>query len=228
MSTPQSPESSVLSESSHVQTGPRFIEAVKTIIVQAFQNVFDEKYPDPQFQNMYVSMEYPALETQYPGLWIKFSFSKLQIVGISSFFFNENNQEYKQWYFEGSTTVQVFAMTSLARDRMSDALIYMFAFGDISNTENRFQNDLYSNQYISMSINSDQLVPGGQTEMIGAPWQEDAIVYNDSYTFQIVGQFASDPQGNFINLDSIQVNPSIDTSKIVGYDMGDGQERKWY
>lgn len=221
MITPQSPDRSVGSEYASVLTGPRFIEAVKTTIIQALQQTYDQNFPETQFQNMYVSMEYPMLETQYPGIWVRFSFSKLQIVGIASYFMNNTNHEYKMWYFEGTTTLQVFAMTSLQRDRMSDSLIYMFAFGDLDVPEARFLNSIYQNPYINISLNTDQLNPGGQSENIGTPWQEDQIVYNDSYSFDMVGQFASDATtGDPVELSKIEIDPTVDVSVIHGYNAG--------
>lgn len=218
MTTPQSPDSSTGTESASVLTGPRFIEAIKTVIIQALQGTYDSQFPETVFQNMYISMEYPLLETHYPGIWVRFSFNKLQTVGIASYFLNSENRQYKQWYFEGTTTLQVFAMTSLQRDRMSDSLIYMFAFGDLDSPEARFLKSIYDNSYISVSLNTDELNPGGQSENIGAPWQEDQIIYNDSYAFQMVGQFASDVQtGQLVELSAIDIDPTLDTSVIRGY-----------
>lgn len=221
MTSPSSPDFFVGSESSSVLPGPRFIEAIKTVIIQSLKQTFDQSFPETAFQNMYISMEYPLVQTQYPGVWVRFSFKKLQIVGVASYFIDSQNRQYKQWFFEGVTTLQVFAMTSLERDRMSDALIYMFSFGDLDDPESRFLKNIYANPYISVSLNTDELNPGGQSENIGAPWQEDQIVYNDSYSFQMVGQFASDVQtAQLVTLDQIEVVPTLDIETIRGYQQG--------
>lgn len=217
MSSPTGAESGASVDSGKidiVSSSPRFIESVKRVIVSALKTTFDINYPDPQFRNMYVSMEYPLLERHYPGLWVKFSFNKLQSAGIGSFFVDKSNNKYKMWYFEGRATLQVFAMTSLERDKISDSLIYMFAFGDLNASNQRFKQAINQNSYVYMTINSDELIPGGQEENIGAPWQPDAIVYNDSYSFNLVGQFASDINtGSLVVLDKITfssyVNPSV-------------------
>lgn len=191
-----------------VYSPPRFIEAVKTVIISGLRTTFDSNYPDSQFRNIHISMEYPLLENQYPGIWVKFSFSKIQSTGVGSFFVDSNNNKYKRFYFEGRAMLQVFAMTSLERDKISDSLIYMFAFGDLNPNNNRFKNSITTNNYINMTINSDELMPGGQQENIGAPWQEDAVVYNDSYSFDLIGQFASDINtGALATLDSITFTP---------------------
>lgn len=197
-------------------TQGRFIEAVKTTIITALQDTFDNDYPDVQFQNLNVSMEYPATETSYPGIWVKFSFSRLQIVGIGAVFVNSQNQQYKQWSFEGQATLQVFAMTSLERDRISDSLIYMFAFGELNPATSSFRAGISNNTFISMALNSDQLIPGGQEEAVGAPWQPDAIVYNDSYSFNLMGQFASDIQtGQLIAARDFQISPYMQGSPTI-------------
>lgn len=210
MTNPIGSESSSLIDSGTidiVSSTPRFIESVKTTIITALRTTFDSNFPDPQFRDLYISMEYPILENHYPGLWVKFSFTNVQAAGIGSYFVDNSNSMFKRFIFEGRTTIQVFAMTSLERDKISDTLIYMFAFGDLNPNNSRFKKTISSSNYINMSINSDELIPGGQEENIGAPWQPDAIVYNDSYSFSIVGQFASDINtGSLITLDSININ----------------------
>ena len=193
---------------------PRFIESIKTTIINSLRTTFDGNYPDPQFRNMYISLEYPLLQNHYPGLWVKFSFTKIQSVGVGSSFVNvPTNSKYKMWFFEGRTIIQVFAMTSLERDKMADSLIYMFSFGDLNTNNNRFKSSIANSNYIYMSLNTDELIPGGQEENIGAPWQPDAVVYNDSYSFGIIGQFASDVNsGSLISLDSIMVTPYMNPS----------------
>jgi hypothetical protein len=191
-------------------TSLRFLEGVKTTVVGALRTTFDNNYPDKELQNLNVSMEYPDEETQYPGIWVRFSFTTLQTVGVASRFYNSSNQEYKLWYFEGRCTLQLFAMTSLQRDRIADALIYMFAFGELTPFAKRFGDYFHDNDMIYMTPNTDTFVPGGQEETVGAPWQPDAIVYGDSYSFNIVGQFASDfATGELVVLREIDINPQI-------------------
>ena len=47
---------------------------------------------------------------------------------------------------------------------------------------------LAANPYVCISINHDQIVPGGQAMTTGVPWDEEIPGYEDSYSFDILGQ----------------------------------------
>ena len=47
---------------------------------------------------------------------------------------------------------------------------------------------LADNPYVSLTINHDQIIPGGQAMTTGVPWDEEIPGYEDSYGFDILGQ----------------------------------------
>jgi hypothetical protein len=194
---------------------PRFIEAVKKVMVRALRETFNDNYPDEELRNINVSIDYPSRETEYPGIWVRFSPTTLQIIGVGSRQYNSSHQEYREWYFEGRATWQTFSMTSLQRDRISDALIYLYAFGELTPFTKKFGDYINNNDMIYISLNTDALIPGGQEENVGAPWQPDAIVYGDSYSFNVVGQFQSDfASEELLVLEKVELAPSLPQNLI--------------
>jgi hypothetical protein len=70
---------------------------------------------------------------------------------------------------------------------------------------------LNSNDYVSLSTNQDMLSPSGQQiEMGTAPWDPLAVVYEDAYSFDIIGQFASRFEtGELVKLSEIRIVPEL-------------------
>ena len=160
-----------------------------------------------------IDMEYPMELVNYPGIWVQFSISKLNRVGISHEVMtktieNEGTPEewinwepVQEWGFEGRVSLTVVAMTSLERDRISDTLLTVLAFArppslvltDPKRDTKQFKSlitELAKNPYIFMAINTDEIVAGGQS-MAQAPFDpENFLTYEDTYSFDVMGQFA--------------------------------------
>jgi hypothetical protein len=102
--------------------------------------------------------------------------------------------------FEGNVTLTIVALSSLHRDRISDRLITLLAFSrspepvltdpqrDIKQYKTLMKS-LGENPYVSLTMNSDQLIPGGQSTTVGVPWHPDKLAYEDTYSFTMLGQF---------------------------------------
>lgn len=158
-----------------------------------------------------VDMEYPMIEEKYPGIWVQFSFTKMQNSGVAWELLNrtvENEGTPEEWVnwepvreftFEGRVTLSIVALTSLERDRIADAIVTMLLFSRVpEHVITRADRDtkqfrqlignLAENPYISMSINTDVLNPGGQAVTTGVPWDSEILGYEDSYSFDLLGQ----------------------------------------
>jgi DNA gyrase inhibitor GyrI len=74
-----------------------------------------------------------------------------------------------------------------------------------------FYATIASSDLINMTLQSDILNSGGQTETIGTPWDDDKIAYEDRYSFEVVGQVRSriQPGVVFTNLSEIQVGSTL-------------------
>ena len=160
-----------------------------------------------------VDMEYPMVPEKYPGIWVQFSFSEIQNSGVGMELLNkrvlaeatETEPEDVVWEpirevnFKGRATLTVVALTSLERDRIADGVITMLAFSRVPETvitkasedTKQFRQligALAANPYISMTLNHDVILPGGQAMTTGVPWQADLPSYEDTYSFDLEGQ----------------------------------------
>jgi hypothetical protein len=158
-----------------------------------------------------VDMEYPMKQTSYPGVWVQFSFTRFIQAGLGHQPFLKtienagtptervNWEPIREFIFEGRITLSIVALTSLERDRIADALTVMLMFSrppelaitDSSRDTKQFRqliDALVTNPYVSITANTDIVVPGGQSMTTGVPWDEELPGYEDSYSFDIQGQ----------------------------------------
>lgn len=183
------------------------ITPTKKLVIQALRATFTSMYPDTKLASMNIDLEYPYLVDHYPGIWVRFSPSKIQASGLSLTQTSVNNDEiFSVWYFEGTVSFTIIALTSLERDLISDGVIEAYAFAAQMPSASPFYATIQSSDLINMTLQSDILSPGGQSETIGTPWDDDKIAYEDRYSFQVVGQVRSRVQPGvvFTNLSEIQ------------------------
>ena len=158
-----------------------------------------------------VDMEYPMIEEKYPGIWLSSASPRWQNSGVGWELLSKTiedegtDEEWVNWEpvreftFEGKVTLSIVALTSLERDRIADAIVTMLLFSRVpEHVITRADRDtkqfrqligaLSANPYISMSINTDILNPGGQAVTTGVPWDSEILGYEDSYSFDLLGQ----------------------------------------
>jgi len=172
------------------------IEAVKRGVIRALKRTFDTGYPNSALAGVHVDMEYPATKEEYPGIWVQFSLSTLVRAGIGMEVQGDDGKLYYHWRFTGTIRVTVIALTSLERDRMSDGIINLFAFGRYVSTMTAFSETLKANDTVAIELDQDGLTPGGQSVNVGVPWDPDQIAYEDSYGINCLGEFfmSTDPR----------------------------------
>ena len=159
-----------------------------------------------------IDMEYPIEKASYPGIWVQFSFNEIVQAGIGHEplvrTITEGTEEdplamrwdtIREIQFKGRVTLTILALSSLERDRISDSVITMLAFSRpperavTKPTEDTKQlrqliASLAANPYVNITINHDQIIPGGQSMTTGVPWDEEIPGYEDTYSFDILGQ----------------------------------------
>lgn len=160
-----------------------------------------------------IDMEYPIQKESYPGVWVQFSFNEIVQAGIGheplirtvvSPATNTvpevvNWEPIREVQFKGRVTLTIVALTSLERDRIADAVITMLAFSrppesvitKANEDTKQFRQligSLAANPYVCITINHDQIMPGGQAMTTGVPWDEEIPGYEDTYSFDIIGQ----------------------------------------
>lgn len=185
------------------------IESVKTAVVLALNDaLLGSTIPDTTSRVRSVDLEYPLTAERYPGVWVQFSLTKLVRAGIAQEQLLKNSEDpdwtnwepIREWTFEGRVTLTVVALSSLERDRVSDSLISLLAFSrspagvvtDLTRDTQQYRallTSLAENPYVSIAINSDFLRPDGQSTSVGTPWAPNVLVYEDAYSFDVLGQF---------------------------------------
>ena len=186
------------------------ITPAKKVVIQALRNTFTAMYPNDKLSRLNIDIEYPYKEEQYPGIWVRFSPSKIQSSGL-----NPNTHTpteiYSIWHFEGTFSMTIIALSSKERDLISDGLIEAYAFASVMPSASIFYQTITSSNLINISLQSDIITSSGQTETVGTPWDDDKIAYEDRYSFEVVGQVRSRVQPGvvFTNLSEIQVASTL-------------------
>ncbi len=180
------------------------IEAVKTATVQAFRDALQGVSLFDQGQSVYITIDYPTEQVQFPGLWVQFSISKLNRAGVGHEIATQVNGVWtfiQEWIFEGRLTLTMVALKSLDRDRLADAVMASLAFArppglllTMPNQDTRQNRSLITaldeNPYIALTLQLDTIIPGGESASQGTPWGDDAaLVYENSYSVDMVGNF---------------------------------------
>ena len=180
------------------------VEAVKTGTVLALRELLkgqtftnDSEHLDTQAQDVWVDIEYPVKVENYPGIWVQFSVSELQPSGMGHETISPAGELIQQWAYKGRISLVILAQSSVQRDRISDTILNELAFSHGSeilipgvDSDRRTLQDIFNeNPYVSIGLNQDVIRPGGQSITVGTPWDPDALVYEDNYGFDILGEF---------------------------------------
>ncbi|QIG58327.1 hypothetical protein SEA_SKOG_175 [Gordonia phage Skog] len=193
------------------ESGGGMIEATKRAVIVGLRDAIKGSTLNNLIEGneITVDMEYPLVQEKYPGIWVQFSFTNIinsglgweqMLVEIE----NEGQANEKphwmpvrEFTFEGRATLTVVALTSLERDRIADAIVTMLMFSRPPETDVLYKGtkqfrqlltSLANNPYVSMSINTDKIIPGGQATTTGVPWDPEILGYEDTYSFDLLGQ----------------------------------------
>lgn len=208
-------------------SGEELIVSLKRSVISAFRAVFDINHPNPLMRGLEVDMEYPSKLESYPSIWVSFSFTQLQKIGIYPGSRDLQDREFYQFIFSGRVTLTVLALKSWERDAIASEILQVFAFSRVTENGRRFREVLYDNPYINFNFNEDTISPLGQGMGQGLEWAKDIFEYTDGYSFDLIGQFRSAPdtESPLIDISEIRTTPYIvktleTTSEIV--DDGNG------
>ena len=183
------------------------IEATKRAVVSALRDAIkrtDLRAADGK--EVYVDLEYPLLEEQYPGIWVQFSIDQWVPAGIGHEIMTQTTIDGKlvwtpiqAFTYMGKVILSIVAVTNLDRDRLSDAIMTMISFSRTPEVwVTQPQQDtkqfrtliaaLNENPYVSVTPNFASMASGGQGAELGVPWQPDRMAYTDSFSFELLGQ----------------------------------------
>lgn len=177
-----------------------FIESVKRTLVLSLREALTDTTLSMNDTVLHVDMEYPFEQASYPSAWVQFSFSELTDSGLGhsqTMVVDDQEVEVRQWMYRGRVTITFLALSSLDRDRIADKFITVYTFATHSprtetlgsTPDTNFLLKLNSSPYVSMTIQSGTLKPLGQNTTVGVPWDPGQLVYEDTYTFNLEGEF---------------------------------------
>lgn len=172
---------------------------IKRAVTTAFQTVFKDTenyYPGYKSSELltksHITIEYPQRPEQYPSLIVGFQEQELKSAGIAHIdVFDENNIAQK-WLYTGTITIEIFALTSMDRDFISDSVVNMLAFGRVK--DKPFRRMIEQEARVDLQLSIGSLTPMPEQTMSGASWGlTDARVYTTGYSFGCIGGFDSGP-----------------------------------
>ena len=195
-------------ETSLVQGQPGeglIITPAKKLIVEGLRSTFTNLYPNERLASMNINIEYPYEREHYPGIWVRFVPSVVRASGLNPDV-HTPTEIYAVWHFEGTFSLTILALTSKERDLIVDGLIEAYAFAHMMPSASVLYSTITASDLINMTLQSDTLTPGGPTESVGTPWDDDKLVYEDRYSFFAIGQVRSRTQPDvvFTNLSEIE------------------------
>lgn len=162
-------------------------------IQQAFVLTYPETDPEGGQQPVYCSLEYPVNPAKYPALWVNYVPAMLQTAGIS---YTENDtfgNYYTRWRFSGTIEFTCAALASNERDLLYDQLVSVLGFASQSNIASAFRAFIESSPLLETTWSFDTLDSSGHSDAPGTPWGTDEVIYEDTISVQVLGEFTSDP-----------------------------------
>jgi hypothetical protein len=208
-----------------------YLVSLKSLLVFAMREVFDEEFPQADFRGINVGIEYPVEKQGYPGIWVDYSdTAPLRQAGVSHKEVDDDGLPTwaTRFKFEGTVSFTLVALSSLERDRLYDEIIRVFAFGAEDGATSQFRAIIEDNDLIAVNAKFDEIEVGGNAAAPGTPWGTDEIIYEKTISLDLIGEFLADPvAGNMVPLSGFLVTALMDTE--IGSDIepvvpaGDGK-----
>lgn len=191
-----------------------FLKETKHVLAEALRASFDSDYPEEDFRDLHVSIEYPADSHNYPGVWLDFrttqplstaGLAHREIVDVEHDTGPSTRHEVQRWRFAGLAEYTLVAFTSLQRDRLFDEVLKVFISSDTDATRAGFRTYIENNAFIGMSIDFDEVNVGGSAATPGTPWGSDDLIYEVTLSLEVIGEFVTDPDETSALVDLTEV-----------------------
>jgi len=187
-----------------------YLRTIKTTAVQAVEQSFQVRYPEPDpeggIQDVFVSVEYPVEEAQYPAIWVDYEGSELRTVGIAYTEQDAQGNVYARWRFAGHVVFTLVALSSNERDMIFDQLVSMTAFAAQSEFPSVFRQVVEAAPLVASVWSFDTVEERAPAQAPGTPWGTMDIIYERGMALQVIGEFVTDPNtAQLVNLSEIQV-----------------------
>ncbi len=189
-------------------------QGLKRTIVSSLRPLFSQpEFPiDDLRGRVYVGLEYPLTNVQFPAIYVTFQETQLRSVGVGhteELTSEDNLPEFlKHWMFIGSVNFNILALSPEERDQLASALINILVFGDQNSWLNQFQQNVFNSNYIDLQYLQEVIHPGGE-QSGQTPWQsETEMVFGVNYAIDVLGEFYSNPlTDELIRIEHVDVFP---------------------
>lgn len=181
----------------------------------AMRRTLDADYPESDFRNVPVEVNFPTVPTDFPSVWVDFDpIGPLRPVGIGHYEDSAVTGGFRRvgrWSFAGNVTYTAAAMSSLERDRLYDQLVSIIAFGTVDQERGQFRSIMESDPLIQVGVNFDEIDQRGFSAAPGTPWGTDEMMYEATLGIQVQGEFVSAATGTvLLPISSIAVISWVD------------------
>lgn len=191
-----------------------FLVPLLTLLVESLRRTFDADYPTEQFRGLWVSLEYPAAQANYPGIWVDFQPSTdMQSAGIGHVEFTEPDgagavRAFTRWRYAGMAQFTCVSLTGLERATLVDEVIKTIAFGLEDPGRSTFTQHMEDNDLVTCNLQRDKIDLTTKGETPGTPWGTDEVLYEQTIAIDCEGEFVSDgANGGLIPLSAVTVFP---------------------
>jgi len=205
-----------------------YLTKLKTMLTTALRDTFDLGFPEEDFRNIKIGIEFPIEPQDYPGIWVNYTpAGPVRVAGVGHIEYDVNeagsaSRPFTRWFYSGEASFTIVALTSLERDRLHDELIRVLAFGRENPATSDFRKRIESNEFIACGFDWDAISIRGMSETVGTPWQTDDLIYEVELAMECFGEFISDSQdASLVPLSEVRVTPYPDTDPEPPED-GDG------
>jgi hypothetical protein len=176
---------------------------IKRTMVEALLDGFST-YKDKTLAKTKIDINYTTDRADFPCIVVKFYEQTIKNAGVGHIEWladpeNENQFiPYHHHMYKGDVSLEIYGLSSVDRDKVTDAIVEIVAMGEVGIRGKNFQERIYESigespysEWHFISVNTDLVSGYGETQMI-APWiPEDTFVYQCEYRVPIWGEFYS-------------------------------------
>jgi hypothetical protein len=195
---------------------------LKHAIVEGLRPVF-ANHPDPLLTPTKVTLEFPNTKEKYPAILVRFNESQIYNAGVGHIEFLSvdgltGKFKFKHYFYKGNVVFNIYALSSLDRDLISDTLVQTLGMSDLMSYTRNFSDRVYFPDLTAypdatwnfVNYNAD-VIGGGSEGQLPAPWgPEDVLVYTTNYSVPVFGEFYSVPPDTSLqSIESVTVYPYI-------------------
>lgn len=132
--------------------------------------------------------------------------------------------EYQRWRYKGDVKVNAICSREGERDRLTDTLAGLFAFGGMRSDTSGFMAKIRESQMVTVMVSVGGIAPIPEG-MEQAPWTDPKVewLFDGGYSVPVYGEFVSDIRTQeLVVVEKVSAAPYLDES---GYPPDDGNGR---